>query len=109
MTWEAFLALRVKFVQSGGIVGGVSGCELESASLAPEDARELETLVRASGLLKSGEFLSTAGRDLRSYEIEVAGDSATVSVRFDDATLPEQARPLVSFLRRNSKPRAAGR
>jgi hypothetical protein len=102
------LALRVKFVQSGGVVGAARGCELESASLPPEDARELESLVRASGLASSGEFLSPEARDLRLYEIELAGELVNVSVRFDDGTLPERARPLVSFLRRNSKPRAVG-
>lgn len=100
--------MRVKFVQSGGVVGVARGCELESASLAPDDARELESLVRESGLSESGEFLSGDARDLRVYEIEVAGDSVAVIVRFDDGTLPERARPLVSFLRRNSRPRAAG-
>ena len=100
--------MRVKFVQSGGVIGIARGCELESATLPPEDARELESLVRLSGLSQSGEFLSPEARDLRLYDIEVAGESATVSVRFDDGTLPERARALVSFLRRNSKPRAAG-
>lgn len=103
------MALRVKFVQSGGVVGAAQGCDLESASLPPEDARELESLVTESGLAASGEFLSPGARDLRLYDIELAGESVTVSVRFDDGTLPERARPLVSFLRRNSKPRAAGR
>ena len=107
--WEVSLALRVKFLQSGGVVGAMRGCDLDSASLPPDEARELESLVRSSGLSQSGEFLTQAARDLRLYDIEVAGDAATVSVRFDDGTLPEQARPLVSFLRRNSKPRPGGR
>jgi hypothetical protein len=104
---EVVFVMRVKFLQSGGVVGAVRGCELDSSRLAPDDARELESLVRESGLSESGEFRSPAARDLRSYEIEVESDSVNVAVTFDDDTLPVQARPLVSFLRRNAKPQAA--
>jgi hypothetical protein len=103
MTWEA--VMRVKFVQSGGVVGAVRGCELDSASLPPDEARELESLVRASGFADSGAFLSPAARDLRQYEIRVESVAQTVTVTFDDGTLPERARPLVGYLRRNAKPR----
>lgn len=100
--------MHVTFLQSGGVAGAARGCALDSARLAPEDARELLELVRASGLVVSGEFLSATGRDLRSYEIEIESDAGAVSVTFDDHTLPEQARPLVSFLRRNAKPQERG-
>ena len=96
--------MRVKFVQSGGVVGAMRECELDSSSLPPEEARELESLVRSSGLSASGEFLTPAARDLRLYEIHVEGGAGSVAVTFDDHSLPERARPLVSFLRRNSKP-----
>ena len=98
--------MRVKFVQSGGVVGVMRGCELDSASLPPGEARELESLVASSGLLASGKFLSTGARDLRLYEIRVERDAGVLQVTFDDETLPAPARPLVSFLRRNAQPRA---
>lgn len=96
--------MRVKFLQSGGVVGVPRACEFDSARMPPDDARELESLVDASGLSASGEFITPAARDLRLYEIRVERDDASVAVTFDDETLPEQARPLVSFLRRNAKP-----
>ena len=96
--------MHVKFVQSGGVAGAVRGCELDSASLAPAEARDLEALVESSGLVASGEFLSPGARDLRLYEIQVRRDSGAVSVKFDDQTLPAKARPLVSFLRQNATP-----
>jgi hypothetical protein len=103
VTWE--VAVRVTFVQSGGVVGVPRRCELDSSLLAPGDALELESLVAESGLVASGEFLSARSRDLRLYEIQVESDTGSVSVTFDDQTLPERARPLLSFLRRNAKPR----
>ncbi len=57
---EVVFVMRVKFLQSGGVVGAVRGCELDSARLAPDDARELESLVRDSGITESGEFLAPA-------------------------------------------------
>jgi hypothetical protein len=63
--------------------------------------------VLSSGITTSGEFLSPDGRDLRLYEIRVENGAKIVAVTFDDRTLPERARPLVSFLRRNSKSRRA--
>jgi hypothetical protein len=102
VTWE--VAVRVTFVQSGGVVGVPRGCELDSSKLAPGDARELESLVTESGLVTSGDHRSPHARDLRLYEIRVENGAETVSVTFDDSTLPERARPLVGFLRRNATP-----
>jgi hypothetical protein len=37
--------MKVRFVQSGGFVGAVRACELDTAALAPDAAREVERLV----------------------------------------------------------------
>ncbi|HEY2849202.1 MAG TPA: protealysin inhibitor emfourin [Gemmatimonadaceae bacterium] len=103
MTWE--VAVRVRFVQSGGIVGAVRECELDTSLLPPDDARELTALVEESGVLTSGIVRAPASRDLRAYEIVIENGAETVSATFDDHTLPDAARPLVTFLRRNAKPR----
>ena len=97
--------MRVTFVQSGGVVGVPRECDLDSSLLPPGEARELESLVMESGLLTSGDHQSSDARDLRLYEIRMENGPETVSVTFDDRTLPERARPLVGFLRRNAKPR----
>ena len=104
MTIEVSLTMRVKFLQSGGIVGGPRGVELDSSRLHADDARELQTLVHASGILESGVFLSESGRDLRIYEIQIERGAGIVAATFDDHTLTDAARPLVSFLRRSAKP-----
>lgn len=101
--------MRVTFVQSGGVVGAIRGCALDSASLPPREAGQLESLVRASGFAASGAHRSPGGRDLRTYEIRVESDEGDVAVTFDDGTLPDRARPLVSFLRRNARPLGGGR
>ena len=106
MTGEALM--RVTFVQSGGLVGAVRGCELDSATLGSAAARELEELVRSSGLSASGEFRTAGARDLREYAITVEDGARRIHVHFDDRTLPAGLRALVSFLRRSSTARSAG-
>lgn len=100
--------MRVRFVQSGGLIGASRGCDLDTATLPMDEGRELASLVSESRLPASGVFLSGAARDLRSYEIHVESDAGSAAVTFDDDTLPDRARPLVSFLRRNARPQGAG-
>jgi hypothetical protein len=57
--------MKIRFVQSGGFVGTVKGCELDTAALAPDAAGELERLVAESGIAGSGVFLSETGWDLQ--------------------------------------------
>jgi hypothetical protein len=96
---------EVRFLQSGGVAGAVRGVEYDVATMISDDAQALADLVNESGLTLSGEFLSPASRDARVYEIHLVFEVRTVSVTFDDGTLPEQARALVGFLRRNANPR----
>ncbi|QEL15681.1 protealysin inhibitor emfourin [Limnoglobus roseus] len=96
--------MRVQFVQSGGYAGAVKGCELDTATLAPDAAQQLQKLVQDSGLSGSHESLSKTGRDLGQYEITVEGHGPKIAVVLDDETLPAAAKPLVGFLKKNSRP-----
>jgi hypothetical protein len=98
--------MKVQFVQSGGFVGAIKGCEFDTAALAPDMAQEIERLIRGSGISASGEFLSDTGRDLQQYEIAIEHGSGKVSVVFDDSSLPPSARPLLSFLKKHARPKA---
>lgn len=90
---------RVSFTQSGGFVGVVSSCRIEVAALAAEERASLEQLVAASGLEASCECLSESCRDGRTYEIVIEHETRVVRAVFDEPSLPEAARPLVSFLK----------
>jgi hypothetical protein len=100
--------MKVQFVQSGGLVGAVKGCELDTADLPPDAARELERLVRESGISGSVESFSKAGRDLQQYEITIEEGDRKHQVVVDDATVPHPARPLIGFLKKYARPRALG-
>jgi len=97
--------MKVRFVQSGGFAGLVKGCELDTASLPAESARQLEQLVRQSGIRGSGVFLSDSGRDLQQYEITFEG-GPSASVVYDDSSLPLSAKPLIGLLKQHARPQA---
>ena len=96
--------MKVRLVQSGGFVGIVKACEIDSAILAPDAAEELVRLVRCSGISASGAFLSDAARDLQQYEITIEDETGTLSVVFDDSSIPPAARPMIGFLKARARP-----
>jgi len=96
----------IHFVESGGLLGLLKACELDTAVLAPEIAQEIKRLVDASGLSASGEFFSDAGRDLRQYEITIEDGTEKLSVTFDDENIPPSAKSLLGYLKKCSTPKA---
>lgn len=98
--------MKVRFVQTGGYAGLIKGCELDTTTLSPDEAAELERLVRESGISKSGESLSDIGRDLQQYEISIESGASNLSVTLDDSSVPQSAKPLIAYLKKHSRPRA---
>lgn len=96
--------MRLTFTQSGGFVGVVKACTVDTATLAAAERREVEALVAASGLVTPVELLSAAGRDRRQYDVTIDSGSGPLRVVYDDASLPPSARPLVSFLAARARP-----
>ncbi len=98
--------MKVRFTQSGGFAGLVKGCEIDTATLSPENAKELEQLVKAAGISSSGELLSRSGRDLQQYEIIIEDGTKKASVLFDDQSVPQSVKPLIGYLKKCAKPKA---
>ena len=96
--------MRVRFVQSGGYLGTVKGCELDTEALDPGPAEELQRLVQRSGLTSPIEAHSAAGRDLKQYEITFEEGAHKFSAVLDDATVPQTAKPLVAYLKKCARP-----
>jgi hypothetical protein len=95
----------VRFLQAGGYAGLLRGCDLDTATLVPEQAKKLEQLLNQSGISASGEFRSASSRDLGEYELTIEDKGSTIRVVFDDETIPEAAKPLIGFLKKCSKPK----
>ena len=100
--------MKVRLVQSGGLLGIVRTCELDTSALGREAATELERLVRGSGISASGEHLSGDARDLHVYEITVEDGGRTWTVVFDDASVPPAVKPVIAYLRERARPTPPG-
>jgi len=100
--------MRITFMQSGGFAGVLKGCTIEATDLAPEERQELESLVAASGLTESFERFSSAGRDLRQYEIVIEQHASVQRIVCDDRSVPEVMRPLLAFLVARARPQPPG-
>lgn len=96
--------MRITFIQSGGFAGAVRHACLDTAGLAADERHAVEALVTESGLTMSWERFASAARDLKRYEIVIAGAAGTIRVACDDRCLPDRARPLVGFLIARSRP-----
>lgn len=96
--------MRITFVQSGGFVGTIKGCRIDTAALEPAERVLVETLVAASGITASFSQRSTAARDLKQYQIAIERDAGVLRVECDDRSVPEAARPLVGFLAAKATP-----
>jgi len=100
--------MRITFVQSGGFVGAIKGCRIDTVGLPPDQRGEIETLVMASGITESFTRRSESGRDVRQYQIAIEREAAVVRVTCDDRCMPEAARPLVGFLAAKAVPQRPG-
>lgn len=96
--------MKLRFDQSGGYAGLLKGCDIDTADLPYEKAKELEDLVQASEIA-SGEFLSTSSRDLQQYELTIEDGGSKTSVIFDDGSVPQSAKRLIGYLKKCAKPK----
>jgi hypothetical protein len=100
--------MRVQFTQSGGYVGVIRHCTLDTSSMETDEARTLEQLVRDADLSASEEKLSPSGRDLERYDISVDDGGRSVKVVYDQSTVTPECRALVAFLKKYAKPGVPG-
>ncbi len=97
--------MRVQFTQSGGIVGAIRECTLDTSSMQADEATTLETLVKNANLLSTpGEQRSLTGRDLEDYQISIDDGHGDVTVVRDQSTLTAEAKALVAYLKKCAKP-----
>lgn len=100
--------MRITFMQSGGFAGTIRGCVLDSGTLAPHEREELESLVAACGDADGTVSVSGVARDLRQYDIVIERDGIPRRIRCEERSLPEAARPLVTFLSARARPQPPG-
>ncbi|WP_426139643.1 protealysin inhibitor emfourin [Pseudomonas sp. DWP3-1-2] len=96
--------MKVCLIQSGGVVGAIKSCEVNTSSLEEAEAQHLKQLVHDSGLIQSSRAVSEQARDLKQYEITIEDEAHPICVVFDDQNVPPSARTLLGFLMQRAKP-----
>jgi hypothetical protein len=90
--------MKVRFRQSGGFGGLVLGCDLDTHTLPPGEARALTRLVRRAKLKDLAPRRAGPARDLQTYEITVEGAGMIVKASLDDLSVRPTIEPLIRFL-----------
>lgn len=101
---EVYLPMQITFRQSGGYAGLIMGCQIDTNSLTAEEAADLQTKVKQSGILQAQSQKTPHAADLLNYEITIETSQGKHQVTFDDSSLPQEALPLLEYLQRRAKP-----
>jgi hypothetical protein len=97
--------VKISYRETGGFAGLKRGAEIDLESLPPGEAKRLRTLVERAHLGSVHRRGPSTARDLVGYEVAVEDDDGRTTVtRFDDATVPESAAPLLEALRKRARP-----
>lgn len=96
--------MKVCYVQSGGFVGSIKSCEVNTADLEEPEAEQVKQLVRDSGFRQSGNFLSDQVRDQKQYEITIEDETNAICISFDEHNIPPAARTLLGYLQKHARP-----
>ncbi len=96
--------MQITFLQSGGFAGTLRGVRIVVESLPASERAELERLVAGCGIERSCECFDAGGRDRRQYDLAIAREERVVRLSCDEASVPEDARPLVAFLAARATP-----
>ncbi|WP_166358887.1 protealysin inhibitor emfourin [Pseudomonas akapageensis] len=99
--------MKIQFQETGGFVGTVKVCQLDTDALAHDEAQTVKRLVRESGIKVSGRHCDEMGRDCQQYEI-IIDDGREISVTYDDGNVPESAWGLVGYLKDRASPKRRG-
>jgi hypothetical protein len=91
-------AMKITLTKSGGIMGMNRIYDVDSTKLTDEQAQKLSQLVTTSKVLEQKSKTTAGAADLFYYEFKIDDGENTTDLHFDDLSLPESVRPLLSFL-----------
>ena len=102
---EVKKSMKIQFQQSGGFAGLIRGCEIDTQLLSPDEAAQLQSLVRQSGILQLQSQRTENAADLFNYEIVIeTEDGNRYSISSDDNSLPQSVKPLLEYLQSQCQP-----
>jgi len=92
--------MKMSIVRGGGFGGLVTATTVDTASLAPEDARTLRAKVEQTGLFDLPEHMSGPPRQPHpfTYAVTVEDQGRTHTVRVSEEDVPESLGSLISWV-----------
>ena len=97
--------MKIYFEQSGGLAGIDNSISINSDSLDPQEASELQHLVDNANFfgLPSEPAAPLRGADYLEYKITIeTNDNKKHSIKTTDLTMPPNVGPLIGYLRRKA-------
>jgi hypothetical protein len=97
--------MKIYFEQSGGLAGIDDNISINSDSLDPQDASELQHLVDSANFfdLPSEPAAPLRGADYLEYKITIeTNDNKKHSIKTTDLTVSPNVAPLIRYLRRKA-------
>lgn len=96
--------MKINFERTGGFTAIPFRANLDTDSMPPDQAREVEDLVRQADFfnlpasIESGGPAGTPGADRFQYKISVESQGRTHTVRTTEVSAPEELLPLIDYL-----------
>ncbi len=93
--------MELAIVRGGGLAGFATTTRLRPDALSPQNAQELESMVRNAGLLAEPEPAPDQGPshpDDLLYEVTVDDGDQQRTLRFSDETMPDGVRRLIEWV-----------
>ncbi len=94
--------MKVQLKQSGGFMGMLKECTLDTHALEPEEADTIRDSVNRTDWNLVDQD-SERNRDGYHYYLLVEDQQQTYSAEYTDETLPESLKPLIGVLKRYLK------
>jgi hypothetical protein len=95
--------MKIHFRYVGGFGGLRLGCDLNTELLPKAEATKLKRLIKKANLSTTTLHGSEKARDLFNYTIKIETEDETITAAFDDMSIPENAEPLLEFLRSHAR------
>ena len=96
--------MRVTLEQSGGFAGLLLTKTIDTQTLSPTEAEELERLVKESDFFRLTSIVEASPQpDRFSYTLSVEREGQTHSINVSETNLPKAVRSLVEWVQARSK------
>lgn len=90
--------MNISFERSGGFAGMILSTSVDTTTLAPTEAHNVEQLVEAADFFNLPATLVSPQPDRFQYQITIAQPTKQHTVTVGEASMPGTLRPLIDWL-----------